>query len=138
MNFPSQIFFNDINYGCRAAILKKMICGCFFFIWLWLLISIIKRYIERCALQLYQLYQTSLRQNILIHRKSFVTIKTIQETLPIQTAVLKGGGGGGGARGDIQNFREVGRNLYGATWRLIGGLDNPLETMLYYLTHISL
>ena len=23
MNFPSQIFFNDINHGCRAAILKK-------------------------------------------------------------------------------------------------------------------
>ena len=23
MNFPSQIFFNDINYGYRAAIFKK-------------------------------------------------------------------------------------------------------------------
>ena len=23
MNFPSQIFFNDINHGYRAAILKK-------------------------------------------------------------------------------------------------------------------
>ena len=23
MNFPSQIFFNDVNYGCRANILKK-------------------------------------------------------------------------------------------------------------------
>ena len=23
MNFPSQIFFNDINHGCRVAILKK-------------------------------------------------------------------------------------------------------------------
>ena len=23
MNSPSQIFFNDINHGCRAAILKK-------------------------------------------------------------------------------------------------------------------
>ena len=23
MNFPSQIFFNDINYGYRAALLKK-------------------------------------------------------------------------------------------------------------------
>ena len=28
MNFPSQIFFNDINHGYRAAILKKM------FLWL--------------------------------------------------------------------------------------------------------
>ena len=24
MNFPSQIFFNDINDGYRAAILKKL------------------------------------------------------------------------------------------------------------------
>ena len=23
MNFPSQIFFNDVNYGYRAAVLKK-------------------------------------------------------------------------------------------------------------------
>ena len=23
MNFPSQIFFNDVNHGYRAAILKK-------------------------------------------------------------------------------------------------------------------
>ena len=54
MNFPSQIFFNDINHGYRAAILKKN--------YLWLLpfysvvatISIMKRCAERCAPQLYQ------------------------------------------------------------------------------------
>ena len=28
MNFPSQIFFNDINHGYRAAMLKKI------FLWL--------------------------------------------------------------------------------------------------------
>ena len=34
--------------------LRKILCGCFHFIWLWLLISIMKKYAERCALQLYQ------------------------------------------------------------------------------------
>ena len=53
MNFPSQIFFNDINHGYRADILKKIIYGCFRFIWLWLLISVMKRCAEWCALQLY-------------------------------------------------------------------------------------
>ena len=58
MNFPSHIFFNDINHVYRGAILKKKFCGCFHFIWLWLLISSMKRWAERCALQL---YQTSVR-----------------------------------------------------------------------------
>ena len=29
MNFPSQIFFNNVNHGYRAAILNKILCGCF-------------------------------------------------------------------------------------------------------------
>ena len=37
---------------------RKMLCGCFPFIWLWLLSAIIKRCAERCALQL---YRTSLK-----------------------------------------------------------------------------
>ena len=41
MNFPSQIFFNDIGY--KAALLKKNSCGCFQFIWMWLLIAVMKR-----------------------------------------------------------------------------------------------
>ena len=45
MNFPSQIFFNDIGY--KAALLKKNYCGCFQFIWMWLLIAAIKRGAER-------------------------------------------------------------------------------------------
>ena len=61
MNFPSQIFFNDINHGYRAAILKKSSLWLLHFIWLWLLIAIIKRCAERCELQL---YRTSIRTYI--------------------------------------------------------------------------
>ena len=50
--FFSQILFNDIKHGYRAAILKSFICGCVYFIWLWLLIAIMKRCAERCALQM--------------------------------------------------------------------------------------
>ena len=50
--FFSQILFNDIKHGYRAAILKNFICGCVYFIWLWLLIAIMKRCAERCALQM--------------------------------------------------------------------------------------
>ena len=35
---------------------------------------------------------------------------------------------------DIQYFGKGGRSLYGG----LGGLDNHLETMLYYVTLISL
>ena len=52
MNFSSHIFFNDINHGYRAVILKKN--------YLWLLSFYMavavyfyyKSYAERCALQL--------------------------------------------------------------------------------------
>ena len=40
--------------------------------------------------------------------------------------------------GDVQYFQEWGRNLYGVTWHFMGGLDIPLEIMLFYLTLISL
>ena len=62
MNFPSHIFFDDINHGYRAALLKRVLCGCFHFMCLWLLISIMKRCAERCALQL---YQTSLKKKLI-------------------------------------------------------------------------
>ena len=35
---------------------RKILCGCFRFIWLWLLISIMKRCAERCAMQLHHRY----------------------------------------------------------------------------------
>ena len=56
ISFPSQIFFNNINHSYRAAILKKILCGWFHFIWLWLLIAIMKRCTEQCTLQLYRTY----------------------------------------------------------------------------------
>ena len=51
---------------------------------------------------------------------------------------LRGGGGGGGGGGDIQYFSEGGKTLNGENWHFIGELDNHLETILYYLTLISL
>ena len=58
--------FNDINHGYRVVTLKKN-CGNFLSLWLWLLIAIMKRCAEPCALQL---YCTSL---IYVHSKSKVT-----------------------------------------------------------------
>ena len=59
MNFPSQIFFNDINLDTEQQYWRKIICGCFRFTWMWLFISIMKRCAEWCALQL---YHTSLKK----------------------------------------------------------------------------
>ena len=42
MNFPSQIFFKDINHGYRAAILKKILCVSFHFIWCGYLFLLLK------------------------------------------------------------------------------------------------
>ena len=61
MDFPLQIFFNDINYSYRAAILKKNVLWLLlFYVVMVLLISIMKSCAERCTLQL---YQTSLRDD---------------------------------------------------------------------------
>ena len=52
MNFPSQIFFNDINHGYRAAMLKKNS--------LWLLLSCMS-VATYCYYEIIlQLYRTSL------------------------------------------------------------------------------
>ena len=53
MNFPSQIFLTILIRVNEQLYWRKIICGCFHFIWLWLLISVMKRCAERCALQLY-------------------------------------------------------------------------------------
>ena len=47
MNFASQIFFNDSGY--KAVLLKKILSGCFQFIWMWLLIAIMKRGAEQMS-----------------------------------------------------------------------------------------
>ena len=39
-------------------------------------------------------------------------------------------------RRTYSKFLGSGENL-GGTWHFMGGLDNPLETMLYYLTLIN-
>ena len=39
---------------------------------------------------------------------------------------------------DIQYFWEGRRTINWGSWHFIGGLDNHLETMLYYLTLIIL
>ena len=54
MNFPSQIFFNDINHGYRAAILKKSS--------LWLLPSYMA--VATYCYYALQLYRTSLSETV--------------------------------------------------------------------------
>ena len=69
--------FNDINHGYRAAFLKKSFCGCFRFIWLWLVIAI------ACFLSFLILFQQQswiilrLRTKILL--RSFHTKRVIME-----------------------------------------------------------
>ena len=58
MNFRSQLFFNDVNHGYKAPILKKSYYGCFRSLWLRQPIAVMKGCAEQCALQL---YRTSLR-----------------------------------------------------------------------------
>ena len=57
--------FNDINHGYRAAILKKNYSWLHpFYIAVWLLISMIKRWPERCALHLYNTADLSLHLKV--------------------------------------------------------------------------
>ena len=53
MNFSSHIFLTILIMVTEQLYCRKTICGCFRYIWLWLLISIMKRCAERYALQLY-------------------------------------------------------------------------------------
>ena len=50
--------FNDINHGYRTAILKLILCGCFWFIWLQLTYCYYEKVHRRCELQF---HSTSLR-----------------------------------------------------------------------------
>ena len=49
--FSYPDFFNDIKLWLQRSYIEETIfCGCFRFTWLWLLIAIMKRCAERCAL----------------------------------------------------------------------------------------
>ena len=73
MNFYLQTFFNDINHGYKAALLKEnfLLYGWFPFIWMWLLIAIMKRRAERRTLWL---YHTSLSILILFQMQSWIIL----------------------------------------------------------------
>ena len=74
--------FNDINHGYWAALLKKIFCGCFHFIWLRLVIAIVRRTDAR-SLSFFILFQQQswmilrLRTKILL--RSFHTKRVIME-----------------------------------------------------------
>ena len=53
MNFPSQIFFNDINHGYIGAVLKKNYSWLLLFYMALATYFYYERCAERCALQLY-------------------------------------------------------------------------------------
>ena len=55
MNFPSQIFFNDINYGLQSSYIKEKFFVAASILYGVLLVSIMKICAERCALQLHQI-----------------------------------------------------------------------------------
>ena len=64
---------------------RKILCSCFRSIWLWLLISVMKRCVERCAMQL---YHTSLNLTSIQSQKLTSLDKIVQiVTLHGQTAV---------------------------------------------------
>ena len=62
MNFPSQTFLTILIMVTEQMYWRKILFGCFRFMWLWLLIAIVKRCEERCAMQL---YRTSVNVNLL-------------------------------------------------------------------------
>ena len=57
-----NIFKRNLIMVTKQLFWKKILCGCFRSSWLWLLLAIMKRCAERCALQL---FHTSLNDNLL-------------------------------------------------------------------------
>ena len=74
MNFPLQIFLTILIMVTEQQHWRKIICGYFRFIWLWLRTAIMKRCAERCALQL---YRTSLRYHYTKEVFTWTLVKTI-------------------------------------------------------------
>ena len=54
MNFPSQMFLTILDMVTEQLYWRKILCVCFRYLWLWLLLAIMKRYAERCARKLYR------------------------------------------------------------------------------------
>ena len=54
MNFPLQLFLTILIMVTEQLYCRKVLCGCSRLTWLWLLIDLLKRCAERCALQLYR------------------------------------------------------------------------------------
>ena len=80
---------NDINHGYRAAILKKNSLLLLPFYMLWLLISVMKRCAERCALQLRQTSlvcnkhcQKEILQNLLFFSKKRTYVFSVIHFFP--------------------------------------------------------
>ena len=72
MNFPSQIFLTILIMVTKQFYWRKILCGYFRFIWVWLLIAIMKRRLERWTLQL---YRTSLSIFILFQLLSWKVLR---------------------------------------------------------------
>ena len=72
MNFPSQIFLTILIMVTKQFYSRKILCGYFRFIWVWLLIAIMKRRIERWSLQM---YRTSLSIFILFQLQSWKILR---------------------------------------------------------------
>ena len=80
MNFPSQIFLNDINHGCRAAILRKN------YLWLppFYMAVATYCYYEKVRRTMRAAIVSYLLKEYLQNRKQLVTIENlISDTLPI-------------------------------------------------------
>ena len=77
--FSFTDIFNDINHVYRAALLMKNVCGCFRFLWLWLLIAIMKRCTEQSTLQLYQTSSTETTRHGVPRKRS---TQKLEETFP--------------------------------------------------------
>ena len=52
--FFHRYFLTILIMGTEQLCWREVLCGCFRLIWLWLLLAIMKRCVERCALQLYR------------------------------------------------------------------------------------
>ena len=79
MNFASKIFLTIVIMVREQFYRGKILCGYFCFVWLQLFLAIIKRYTERCVLQL---YCTSLSIFIICQLQRLIIFKVRTKFLP--------------------------------------------------------